>query len=69
MGCICTFGAVLIALFTRIVFALHCLIAFWRIIASVPWIHYYWFIFAGLVGLFIESIFTIYCRKGAEYKW
>ena len=67
----CKCGSVLTALFTRIVFTLHCLVAFYLILTRLTgrWTHYYWFLLAGLAGLFIETIVTLYVRKGAEYKW
>ncbi len=67
----CKCGSVLTALFTRVVFTLHCLIAFYQILTrlSSHWNHLYWLCLAGLLGLFIETIITLYVRKGAEYKW
>ena len=67
----CQCGSVLTALFTRIVFTLHCLIAFYQILTRLygQWSHFYWFCLAGLAGLFLETIITLYVRKGAEYKW
>ena len=62
-------GSVLSAVITRVVFCLHCLVAFWRIMATSGWNPIYWLLLSGIVGLFIEAVVTIYVRKGAEYKW
>ncbi|ELU09466.1 hypothetical protein CAPTEDRAFT_115670 [Capitella teleta] len=60
---------VISALFTRGVFCLHCLVAFWTIFSTSPWHPLYCLLLSGLVGLVFETVVTIHVRKGAEYKW
>ena len=36
---------------------------------SVQWSYLYWLLFGGLVGLVLETVYTLKVRKGAEYKW
>ncbi len=62
-------GAIIAALTTRLVFTIHCLVALYRIGITIDWNPWYWFLLAGLVGLLIETVITLYVRKGAEYKW
>lgn len=57
------------ALVSRIVFCLHCLVAIWRIFVSPSSDPLYWLVLFGILGLFIETVVTLYVRKGAEYKW
>ena len=66
----CTCGTIFVALFTRIVFALHSFIGILTVLVQVGWFHYKVLLFTGLLGLCIETILTVYKRKGAEYsKW
>ena len=63
-------GSILSAVITRIVFCLHSLIAFWLIMMNgTRWEPIYWLLLSGLVGLAVETIVTLYVKKGAEYKW
>lgn len=60
---------IIAAVSTRLVFALHCLVAFWRIMVTTHWNPILWLILSGLFGLLVEALVTIYVRRGAEYKW
>ena len=62
-------GSLLSAIITRAVFTLHCLIAFWRIWSTTQWRTWYLLLLVGLVLLAIETLVTLFVRKGAEYKW
>ncbi|XP_066297160.1 transmembrane protein 26-like isoform X2 [Branchiostoma lanceolatum] len=56
------------ALITRLLFAVHGLIAIWRV-TNVYKASIYWVGLSGLAGLFIETCYTVGKRKGKEYKW
>ncbi|XP_078695800.1 transmembrane protein 26-like [Branchiostoma floridae x Branchiostoma belcheri] len=56
------------ALITRLLFAVHGLIAIWRV-TDVYKASIYWIGLSGLAGLFIETCYTVGKRKGKEYKW
>jgi len=62
-------GSLVSAILTRAVFCLHCLIAFWRIFATTDWNPLFPLLLIGLACLAIETLVTLFVRKGAEYKW
>ena len=65
-----TCGTICIALFTRIVFALHCMLAILTVLVRVGWFQYKLSLFIGILGLCLETVLTVYKRQGVEYsKW
>ena len=68
-SCRANCGSILSALFTRVVFTVHCFLAFLQVVINVSWNHFYFLLLTGLGALFIETIITLKVRKGAEYLW
>ncbi len=62
-----TCGTICIALFTRTVFCLHCVVGIFTVILQVGWFHYKIALFVGVLALCVETILTVYRRKGIEY--
>jgi hypothetical protein len=56
------------ALFARLLFVIHGLIAIWRI-ASVSGNPAYWMLAFILVVIFIEGALIIFTRRGNENRW
>jgi hypothetical protein len=64
MGCL----NLIRAIFVRLIFSCHGLIAIWRLVI-VAKDDRYWYLTGALGGLFIESLITICKKKGREWKW
>jgi hypothetical protein len=62
------FFSFLSAVFTRGVFALHCIIASWRVVEAYQDTTYFW-VNVGLALIVIEAVYSLVVRKGQEYKW
>lgn len=56
------------AIFVRVLFAIHGLIAIWRL-QMVSGDGRYWYIGLALAGLLGETVFTLYKKRGNEWKW
>ncbi|OWF53802.1 transmembrane protein 26-like [Mizuhopecten yessoensis] len=56
------------ALLVRVLFAVHGVIAIWRLFMVIrkPWC---WYLTGALGGLLIETIITLTKKKGKEWKW
>ena len=56
------------ALLVRTLFAIHGLVAIWRVhIVSAD--SRFWYISLALVGLSAETMVTLYKKRGNEWKW
>ncbi|ELU06154.1 hypothetical protein CAPTEDRAFT_23383, partial [Capitella teleta] len=56
------------AILVRVLFAIHGLVAVWRL-HSVTGDGTYWYITLALVGLCAETMVTLYKKMGNEWKW
>lgn len=56
------------ALFVRVLFAIHGMIAIWRLYMVIGEI-WCWYLSAALLGLFIETTVTLIKKRGKEWKW
>ncbi|XP_064638467.1 transmembrane protein 26-like [Lineus longissimus] len=62
------------SLITRFLFFLQCFISIWRVVDAKerngdPKYNMYWLLCGLMIGLVVDSIYTIGHRKGKEYKW
>ncbi|XP_074655731.1 transmembrane protein 26-like [Tubulanus polymorphus] len=64
MGCF----TVIRALLVRILFALHGVLAIWRLNVAAKDIRY-WYLSLAIGGLFIETLVTLCKKRGQEWKW
>lgn len=56
------------ALVVRLMFALHGFLTIW-LLTVVSHDSNHWYTVASLTGLLLETVFTIYVKKGQEWKW
>jgi len=64
MGCFTVARAVLV----RMLFTAHGLFSIWRLY-DVTKEAYYWYLTTALIGLLLETVLTLYKKRGQEWKW
>jgi len=56
------------AIIVRLVFAAHGLIAIW-LLSAVTRNPTHWYMVTALTGLLLETLVTLYVKRGQEWKW